>query len=98
MLEVSQDVLGKFTNSFAPRLGEIGHTARGDAAGTHTGELRNLIDQMGLIAVAEFCSHACRADSREPAPQRRQPGIRKRADRGAPTRSRGRSQGRERGE
>ncbi len=55
-------MLGKFTNSLAPRLGKIGHTVRGDAAGTHTGELRNLIDQMGLIAVAEFCSHACRAE------------------------------------
>ena len=44
-------MLGKFTNSFAPRLGKIGHTLRGDAAGTHTGELRNLVDQMGLMAV-----------------------------------------------
>jgi hypothetical protein len=38
MLEVSSDVLGKFTNSFALRLVKIGHTVRGDA--THIGELR----------------------------------------------------------
>ena len=50
---------GKFTNSFEPRLEKIGHTRRGGAAETQTGELRSLIDQMGLIAVAEFCSHSC---------------------------------------
>jgi hypothetical protein len=34
---------------------------RGDSSWTRAGEQRNLIGQMGLIEIAEFCRHSCGA-------------------------------------
>jgi hypothetical protein len=52
---------GEFISSFAACLGKIGHTMRGDSSGARAGEERNLISQMGLIEIAEFCRHSCGA-------------------------------------
>jgi len=52
---------GEFMSSFAACLGKIGHTMRRDSSGTRAGEQRNLIGQMGLIEIAEFCRHSCGA-------------------------------------
>jgi hypothetical protein len=49
---------------FAARLGKIGHTMRGDSSWTRAGEQRNLIGQMGLIEITEFCRHSCGAARR----------------------------------
>jgi hypothetical protein len=49
---------GEFISSFAACLGEIGHTMRGDSSWTRAGEQRNLIGQMSLIEIAEFCRHS----------------------------------------
>jgi hypothetical protein len=45
-------------------LGKIGHTMRGDSSGTRASEQRNLIGQMCLIEIAEFCRHSCGAARR----------------------------------
>jgi hypothetical protein len=55
---------GEFISSFAACLGKIGHTMRGDSPWTRAGEQRNLIGQMGLIEIAEFCRHSCGAARR----------------------------------
>ena len=55
---------GEFISSFAACLGKIGHTMRGDSSWTRAGEQRNLISQMGLIEIAEFCRHLCGAARR----------------------------------
>jgi hypothetical protein len=52
---------GEFISSFAACLGKIGHTMRGDSSWTRAGEQRNLVGQMGLIEIAEFCRHPCGA-------------------------------------
>ena len=49
---------GEFISSFAACLGKIGHTMRGDSSWTRAGEKPNLIGQMGLIEIAEFCRHS----------------------------------------
>ena len=51
----------EFMSSFAACLGKIGHTMRGDSSWTRAGEQRNLVGQMGLIEIAEFCRHSCGA-------------------------------------
>src|SRR5260221_14550717 len=45
----------QYTSSFAPCLGKIGHTVCGDQSRTHAGELCNLISQVGLVEISEFC-------------------------------------------
>lgn len=45
----------KYTSSFAPRLGKIGHMMRDDSGGTRADELRHLIRQVGLIKIAKVC-------------------------------------------
>jgi hypothetical protein len=55
---------GEFISSFAARLGKIGHTMRGDSSGTRAGEQSNLVGQMGLIEITEFCRHSCGATRR----------------------------------